>query len=217
MLRKEAVSESTLDVLKTLMKDRQLKDFFLVGGTALALQIGHRLSLDLDLFSQSSFNENEMLSHLEKCYLFQLDFQDKNTLKGSINGIKVDFITHNYPLVKPLISIDDLRMASPDDIAAMKLNAIIDNGTRLKDFIDISYLSSTITLSQMIDAYAGKYSSRNPAIAIKALDYQNDIDFNEPIQILNGNYSWEEVRKRLSEMTLKPDKLFQNMRMHHGK
>lgn len=112
-----------------------------------------------------------MLSDLEKRYKFQLDYQSKNTLKGEIDGIKVDLITHSYPLVKPLLYFDGVRMASPDDIAAMKLNAISVNGTRLKDFIDIAYLSSSLTLSQMVDAYEEKYSSRNPAMVIKALDY----------------------------------------------
>ena len=61
MLRKETVSEFTLELLKTLMEDELLENFFLAGGTALALQIGHRISLDLDLFTQVSFTENEML------------------------------------------------------------------------------------------------------------------------------------------------------------
>lgn len=135
MLRKETVSEATLELLKKLMKDELLKDFFLVGGTALSLQIGHRISIDLDLFTMASFDDNQMLVDLENEYKFQLDYRSKNTLKGEIDGVKVDLITHNYPLVKPLLNVDGVRMASPDDIAAMKLNAISGNGTRLKDFI----------------------------------------------------------------------------------
>ena len=211
MLRKETVSESTLELLKTLIEDELLENFFLVGGTALALQIGHRISIDLDLFTQASFDENEMLSNLEERYQFQMDFQARNTLKGSIRGVKVDLITHNYPLVKPLIEMEGVRMAAPEDIAAMKLNAITGNGTRLKDFIDIAYLSSPLTLSQMIDAYEEKYATRNPAMVIKALDYHNDINFNEPVEMLEGKYKWEDVKKRLGEMTLNPDKLFDRL------
>jgi len=208
MLRKETVSESVLELLKTVMKDELLKKFFLVGGTALSLQIGHRISIDLDLFTQVSFDENETLSHLENMYKFQLDYQSKNTLKGSIESVKIDLITHNYPLAKHLSNIEDVRMASLEDIAAMKLNAIAGNGTRLKDFIDIAYLSSSLTLSQMIDAYEEKYSSRNPAMVIKALDYHNDINFNEPIKMLDGEYKWENIKHRLDQMTLNPAKLF---------
>jgi len=208
MLRKETVSESTLELLKTLMNDELLKAFFLVGGTALSLQIGHRISIDLDLFTISSFDDDQMLSDLEDKYKFQLDYQSKNTLKGEIGGVKVDLITHNYPLVKPLLNFDSVRMASPDDIAAMKLNAISGNGTRLKDFIDIAYLSSFMTLSQMIDAYEEKYSSRNPAMVIKALDYHKDINFNEPIEMLEGKYRWKDIEQRIGQMTLNPTKVF---------
>lgn len=149
-----------------------------------------------------------MLSDLEDKYKFQLDYRSKNTLKGEIGGVKVDLITHNYPLVKPLLNFDSVRMASPDDIAAMKLNAISGNGTRLKDFIDIAYLSSFMTLSQMVDAYEEKYSSRNPAMVIKALDYHKDINFNEPIEMLEGKYKWKDIEQRLGQMTLYPTKVF---------
>ena len=208
MLRKETVSESALELLKTLMEDEFLENFFLVGGTALALQIGHRISIDFDLFTLTPFDEKEMLSSLEERYQFQMDFLSRNTLKGSIRGIKVDLITHKYPLVKPLIEIENIRIAASEDIAAMKLNAITGNGTRLKDFIDIAYLSSSLTLSRMIDAYEEKYATRNPAMVIKALDYYNDINFNEPIEMLKEKYKWEDIKKRLGEMTLNPDKLF---------
>lgn len=211
MLRKETVSEVALELLKTLLKDKLLENFFLAGGTSLALQIGHRISIDLDLFTQAPFDENEMLSNLEDCYHFQMDFQARNTLKGSIRGVKIDLISHTYPLVKPLIEIEGVRMAAPEDIAAMKLNAITGNGTRLKDFIDIAYLSSSLTLSQMIYAYQEKYAAKNPAMVIKALDYHNDINFNEPVKMLKGKYKWEPVKKRLGEMTLKPAKLFDKM------
>ena len=208
MLRKETVSESALELLKTLMEDEFLENFFLVGGTALALQIGHRISIDFDLFTLTPFDEKEMLSSLEERYQFQMDFLSRNTLKGSIRGIKVDLITHKYPLVKPLIEIEHIRIAASEDIAAMKLNAITGNGTRLKDFIDIAYLSTSLTLSRMIDAYEEKYATRNPAMVIKALDYYNDINFNEPIEMLKEKYKWEDIKKRLGEMTLNPDKLF---------
>ena len=77
----------------------------------------------------------------------------------------------------------------------MKINAITGNGTRLKDFIDIAYLSSSLTLLQMIDAYEQKYATRNPAMAIKALDYHNDINFMDPIEMPERKYKWEISRR----------------------
>lgn len=211
MLRKETVSESTLELLKTLMKDPLFGDFFLVGGTALALQIGHRISIDIDLFSQNNFDADQLLMEVESKYSFQLNYQDRNTLKGSIDGVQVDLITHNYPLVNTLLDVDGVRMASAEDIAAMKLNSISGNGTRLKDFIDVAYLSSSISLSGMIDAFCEKYGNRNPAMLVKALDYHMDIDFQEPIKMVDLDYSWKSIEKRLGQMTMNPQRIFADM------
>jgi hypothetical protein len=194
------------------MYDEMLENFFLVGGTALSLQIGHRISIDIDLFSISSFDEDKILTLLEKNYNFQLDFQSKNTLKGEISGIKIDLITHNYPLVNPLLIVEDVRMASALDIAAMKLNAISGNGTRLKDFIDIAYLSSSLSLTQMINGYEQKYDMRNPTSVVKSLDYHQDINFNEPIELLNTEFSWKEIEIRLRQMTLRPLSIFKEIK-----
>lgn len=88
----------------------------------------------------------------------KLDFLDTNTLKGQIAETKVDFITHSYPFVKEVKNVEGIRLASLEDIAAMKLNAIVGNGTRLKDFIDIAYLSCYLSLDESVQIGAGKYS-----------------------------------------------------------
>ena len=95
-----------------------------------------------------------------------------------------------------------------NDIAAMKLNAISGNGNKLKDFIDVAYLSSKLTLADMVDAYVEKYASRNPTMVVKALDYYQDINFDENVEMLGGHYSWENIKSRLCQMTLYPHKLF---------
>lgn len=214
MLYKETVSSDTLELLKTLMHDPLLSDFFLVGGTALSLQIGHRRSIDLDLFTTKDFDENALLGEVEERYNFYTDFQSKNTLKGQIDGVKVDFISHKYPLINPLLIIEDVRMAGIQDIAAMKLNAIAGNGTRLKDFIDIAYISSFITPIQIVEAYQDKYSARNPVMAIKSMVYHNDIDFNEPIEMMDNNFSWNVIDRRLHDMLDTPEQLFEPINMN---
>ncbi|WP_199141928.1 nucleotidyl transferase AbiEii/AbiGii toxin family protein [Pedobacter sp. ASV12] len=190
------------------MADERLAPFFLVGGTALSLQIGHRISIDIDLFSTDGFEETEMLEYLQKKYGFLSDYSYKNTLKGSIDNVKVDLITHAYPLLGPLLVEDAVRMASPLDIAAMKLNAITGAGDRLKDFIDLAYLSSIMPLRDMVAAFTGKYPLTNPVMAYKSLVYHDNINFDEPIQLMNKSYSWETVSKRLGEMGRRPEKLF---------
>lgn len=214
MLYKETVSSDTLELLKTLMHDPLLSDFFLVGGTALSLQIGHRRSIDLDLFTTKDFDENALLGEVEERYSFYTGFQSKNTLKGQIDGVKVDFISHKYPLINPLLIIEDIRMAGIQDIAAMKLNAIAGNGTRLKDFIDIAFISSFITPIQIVEAYQDKYSARNPVMAIKSMVYHNDIDFTEPIEMMDNNFSWNVIDRRLHDMLDTPEKLFEPVNMN---
>ena len=147
MLRKEAISKNTLELLKVLMLDERLNEFFLVGGTALSLIMGHRISIDIDLFSINPFDEKKMLAFMEEEKGFKMNYLNKNTIKGEINGVQIDLITHSYPLVEDLTNIESIRMASILDIAAMKLNAIVGNGTRVKDFIDIAFLSSFLSLS----------------------------------------------------------------------
>jgi len=209
MLYKETVTAGTLELLKTLMQDENLNDFFLVGGTALSLQIGHRISIDIDLFSLKPFNEEAVLQYLESNRNFYLDYRDKNTLKGQIDETKIDLITHSYPLVKDLVLLEEIRMASLADIAAMKLNAVVGNGTRLKDFIDLAFLSNHLSLKTMTDAYADKYSTRNPVLIVKALSYHEDINFKEPVQVISGKYNWETIEKRLFEMIKFPATVFE--------
>jgi hypothetical protein len=190
------------------MAEPSLGNFFLAGGTELALQIGHRISIDLDFFTVNDFDEDGMLEELERNYGFLVDYQQKNTLKGRIENVKVDFIAHQYPLLSPLIDDEGVRMCSLKDIAAMKLNAIVGNGTRIKDYIDVAYLSSSMSASEAFDSYSGKYANRNPLMAIKSLIYHQDIDFSEPIEVIEKNYSWEFITKRLDEMMAEPEKVF---------
>lgn len=211
MLYKETVSASTLDLLKHLMLDDNLGDFFLVGGTALSLQIGHRISIDIDLFSEKPFDENQIAEYLESHKGLMTDYLSTNTVKGQIGDVKLDLIAHSYPLLNPVVVNENIRLASLEDIAAMKLNAIIGNGTRLKDFIDIAYMSSFISFKKMIDAYEKKYSARNPLIALKAIIFHQDINFQEPLKMINGKFSWKIIEKRLVNMEKSPSTVFDKL------
>ena len=97
MLHEETIEKSTLELLNKLMGDGSFSNFVLVGGTALALQIGHRTSVDLDMFSSQPFNTEELADYLRTNYSFELDFISTNTVKGEINGVQVDCIAHQYP------------------------------------------------------------------------------------------------------------------------
>ena len=90
----------------------------------------------------------------------------------------------------------------------MKLNAVTGNGTMLKDFVDIAYLSSFLTLEDMVTAYQTKYNTRNPYISLKALSYHHEINFNEPLPLTNGPYKWKTIEGRLNQMLKSPGKIF---------
>jgi len=209
MLHDETIEKSTLELLKKLMGDVTFYNFVLVGGTALALQIGHRISVDLDLFSSQPFNAEELTDYLRTNYCFELDLISTNTIKGEINGVQIDCIAHQYPWIDRTLEAGDIRLASLTDIAAMKLNAITGNGTRIKDFIDIAYISSKISLNQMLEAYEKKYKS-NAVMTLKALVFHKDINFNEPIKMkVNNRFKWKTVENRLRLMLQLPNKVFE--------
>ena len=198
MLHKEAGDANLLDLIQKLQKLEVLSDFFLVGGTALSLQMGHRKSVDIDLFSQLPFEPEFTAGILEKEFGFQLQYSHRNTLKGTISGIFVDLITHPYSLIRPLVVVENIRMASLEDIAAMKVNAISGNGTRLKDFIDIYFLFKTFSFEEIIGFFSTKYNSRNEFHAIKSLTYFDDIDSTSwPEMILEPKLTLDQIKTSL--------------------
>lgn len=127
MLHKETVEAGTLDLIQRLMTDKNLQEFYLVGGTALSLKLGHRLSIDIDMFTGKDFDSSRLSQHLHNQYGLTDAINIKNGVFGFIDQIKVDFISHQYPLVKPVELSDGIRMLSMQDIGAMKLHAIVQN------------------------------------------------------------------------------------------
>lgn len=187
MLYKETVATETLDLIKELCADENLSDFHLVGGTALSLQIGHRISVDIDLFTNQSFDSKKLSSYLESAYDLKNTSILTNGIFTFINDIKVDFITHQYPWLKDPVTEEGIRMVSKEDIGAMKLNAITGNGTRYKDFVDVYFILEHLPLSKML--------------------YHQDI-VKSKIDFIANPITFEHVTGRLREAVIKQDKLF---------
>jgi len=200
MLQTASVDKNLLNLIHRLQSDKELDDFILAGGTALSLQIGHRKSVDIDLFTISDFNAGELLEYLEKHYNFRMNFQARSTLKGSIDNIQVDLIAHKYPYLKNPATIDGVSIASIEDIAAMKVNAVSGDGTRVKDFIDLYFLLKQFSFSEIVSFFSAKYSSRNNAHAIKSLTWFDDVDLNDwPIMIKELTLTFEKVKKEITD------------------
>lgn len=200
MLHKETVTADTLALIRKLQSDDLFVDFYLVGGTALSLQIGHRKSIDIDLFTRKSFDTSFYIEHLEQKFNFSLQFSHDNTLKGTIKDVFVDLIKHDYELVKPLFEKDGIKMLSREDIAAMKVNAIASNGTRAKDFVDIYFLLKEFTFGEIIHHYALKYKHRNTFHAVKSLTYFDDIIEEEwPVMVREKDLNLEKLKTTITK------------------
>ena len=179
MLQLSTIDTSTLELLKKLMVIEEFVDLRLVGGTALALQIGHRKSIDLDLFGKIDFdnvNTTKVFSNFDSVIILK---KSKNINVFSIDNVKVDFVNYSYPWIQDQLLIDEIRMAGVEDIAAMKLAAITGRGNR-KDFIDIYFLLKKYKLSELLDFYMRKYFDGSEYLVLKSLTYftdaENDID-----------------------------------------
>ena len=220
MLFKETVEKDTLSILETLQKDEQLANFYLVGGTALALMLGHRISIDLDMFSPVSFDTEQLLKYLSEKYEFvrlsPLAQLSKVILQGKIKDVKVDWVVNAYPFVECPQTTEGIRMYSLKDIAAMKLIAIADSGKRLKDFVDIAYLSTMMSFNEMLDAFVKKYKV-DLQRAILGLTYFSDIDFTANIDLIDATYRFEPINERLHDMKRHPDKIFSDFPIKKNK
>ncbi|MDR2585188.1 MAG: nucleotidyl transferase AbiEii/AbiGii toxin family protein [Prevotellaceae bacterium] len=212
MLYTQAVESHTLGLLEKLSADNALNGFLLAGGTNLALRLGHRKSIDLDFFAYQHFDAISLSDYLIEKYNFKKqDVRVKDTIKGSIDNVKVDIIAHVYPLVdEPLLTNQGFRLYGLKDIVAMKLAAISDSGRRIKDFVDIAYLSTHFSFAQMLDTYAEKYINSSVLHAARGLVFFEDIDFDVPIDLMgNRCFEWINFKKRIYEMVQHENKIFE--------
>jgi hypothetical protein len=204
----ELIEQATFELIQQLQNFSELKEFYLVGGTALTLQLGHRNSIDIDLFSTKDFLDSTIINFLRTKFTIDLVYNKPNSIICIINGVKVDFIKNDYPIIEPIITEEGISMLSPQDICAMKLNAIQNSGQRLKDFIDIYFLLELFSIKQMLEFYSKKYPIMNPVIALRAITYFDDIDPNiDPPKLLTL-LPLEKIKKRILDAVLHSNKTF---------
>ena len=210
MLQTSTVKESTLELLKRLQAEPLLATTRLVGGTALSLQIGHRESEDLDLFSVEPLEGMLVQQMLVDKYGFLPTVVAENTLIGFIQGVKIDVIYHPFPWLEPAIEEDGIRIATKTDIAAMKVHAIINSGKRPKDFVDVAFLSMHYSYNQIKALLLKRYPAYDPIMADKAVIYFGDIDelLIPEIKMLGYEFDFERIKSRIIKMTDKPDKVY---------
>lgn len=210
MLYKETVSPELLDLTGRFMEDKAFDNFRLVGGTALSLQSGHRISIDIDLFSDQKFDAVALHKHIKDKYAPQQIQSASGIVMARIDGIKVDCIAHQYPWIDKAIHEEGIRMASLLDIAAMKLNAISDSGHRQKDFADMYYLLEKYSLNQIADAYSRKYPDSIGSFAKHSIREFDKLKFDVKIKLVDKRINWQKIKLRLHNAVLHPEKIFTN-------
>ncbi len=195
-------------VLKILTKEQReiLKNlgfinkynFYLTGGTALALQVGHRTSLDFDFFTQKNFNPQDLISEFEKKFKkIKVIEVSKDTLILNVNNIKLSFFKYPYQLLFPLIDFDGIKLASIEDISATKIIALTQRGTK-KDFIDIYFLIKKLGLKKILEFTQKKYPSFNIYLGLKALVYFEDVEKEKKERFkIFQKVSWYNIKRFL--------------------
>jgi len=196
----EALSQSTRELLTVFTKHRKLLGgFYLTGGTALTLHLGHRESDDLDFFSQRPFNAQRLLQHLEPMGRFENIELNKDTLNAFINKVKVQFLYYPYRLLEKSHVWKGIAISSLIDIACTKCVTISTRGSK-KDFIDMYALLQHYSLKEILRKVKQKYQEidySEPAI-LKSLVYFEEAE-RQPMPRLHITVEWEEVKTNISQ------------------
>jgi len=194
----KVINTKTKRVLESLDKIEIIKNFYLAGGTALALQLGHRKSIDLDLFSRKDFSTEELKTVLSQIGKLKIYSEEKRTLNANLNGVKISFLGYKYRMLFPLVEYSrSLKLASIQDIACMKIDAVSNRGSK-KDFIDLYFLLKKYSLKEILSFFDKKYQEieYSQLHILKSLIYFQDAE-GDPMPLMLKSADWDEVKKEL--------------------
>lgn len=194
----EALDEKRQALLPAFADFKQ--DFYLAGGTALALQIGHRVSVDFDFFTEQDFETDELYERLRKTLGQMPRTQESHRTLAIVakEDVKISFIGYDYPLLSAPIDSDYMRLASVLDIGCMKLGAIVSRA-ELKDYVDLFFILKRIPLPELLESLSKKIPSLDRNLVLKALVSFDDVAL-EPIAFIQGNeVTPDEIRVSIVE------------------
>lgn len=165
MLYRETVTPGLLELLKKLMLLNELNSFQLVGGTAISLQIGHRSSIDIDLFSNSRVNMNSIRAVFNRLFPNSLVTQTPDNLVLTIDGIRVELYDNwLIPFKTPPVIEEGIRLTALKDLAAFKLSAIAGRREK-KDYIDLFFLFKKFGAAAILS----DFKNYDPLLSAKSL------------------------------------------------
>ena len=203
MLQKKYVKEPLWNLLKELQNSKVFDNYFLVGGTALSLQIGHRISDDIDLFTREKINKDEILDFFNGNYYgsYQIISNQNIIFQLIVKEIKIDMVKYDYKLIEDIKTDNGIKYLGKKDIAAMKLMAIANRGDQAKDFIDIYYLLKEISLEDMFEYFKIKYNQNDISPIKRSLIYFDDITENNwlSVNLLHDKLSIKSIKKKITE------------------
>ena len=192
---RETVDAGVERTLRDLHTVPILTSFYLAGGTGLALQLGHRRSVDLDFFLGKDFNEDSLLQKLQHLEGFALAAKEPGTIYASIRKTKVSFIAYAYPILFPFQAFLGVDVADSRDIGCMKISAVASRGTK-RDFVDLYCLAQQYGLKQLLEWFTRKFSQTNYSVPhiLKSLSYFEEAD-QDPMPHMLMSLSWAEVKR----------------------
>lgn len=203
----EALTPATQEAFRLLRRWESIQDFYLAGGSGLALHLGHRFSIDLDFFSQDKdavdFAQRAVLRSLLDDPTLTITSDKDSTFTAAWRGVGISFFRlDSYPLVRPVFLVDGVPLASLEEIGAMKLAAIINRGTR-KDMVDLYFILQNVSLDALFQVAAVKYARIRsfPVSALRALSYFEDAEELPMPQMLNRT-PWSKMKKFLEAQAI---------------
>lgn len=195
---RETFDSTRLEILPMLLPIKMM-GFYLAGGTALALQFGHRQSVDFDFFRVEWFDPGELFETMQTIFTgksIKKTFESTNTLYFEVDGVKFSFFGYKYPLIEPMVETEYMNLASLLDIAAMKLFAIQNRATK-KDYVDMYYLLKRYPLKKLFEAFSRKFGPIvSEMILKKSLVYFDDIE-DDPIILNDTMRDFELIKTEL--------------------
>jgi hypothetical protein len=192
---REVIPASTETTLRALRDAKIVDHFYLAGGTGLALQFGHRLSLDLDFFAGEHFDEEALLQRVQRLVDFSLVSRAPYTLHATLGETKVSFLGYTYPMLFPTGRFEGVAVADPHDIACMKISAIASRGTK-RYFVDLYACARRFGLTELLRLFAQKYAETRyskPHI-LKSLVFFGDAE-KDPMPRMLTPLEWDEVKQ----------------------
>ena len=203
-LKRAGISDFLWETLCKFQNEKIFESYNLVGGTSLSLQIEHRISTDIDLFTENKLNRDEILHFARKIdkdvevinnsgAIFQILYPEKQ--------LKIDFVNYEFPLLEPLVENNEgIRLVGKNDISAMKMSAAGTRGYEARDFVDLYYLLKEIPIENIVDNFKKKYNTDNIQHYLRSMNYFNDVNEEswKSIKMIHDQLSVSNVKETLN-------------------